>query len=89
MISTWKPDEVLTGGNVATEMVRLRPAVRKPSFAQMAGVEDILNSIAESSSRVPAQTFGRDDRGTNCAVRAADPRAPRHAGDFLAAVICT
>ncbi|MFI5710585.1 phosphotransferase [Kribbella sp. NPDC051620] len=54
-------EEVLTGGNVAAEVVRVGATVRKPSLAQTVGVEAVLTHLAEFEGAPP--TLGRDERG--------------------------
>ena len=56
-------EEVLTGGNVAARVVRIGSTVRKPSLAQTAGVEAVLNHLAECQFEGAPRTLGRDDEG--------------------------
>jgi Ser/Thr protein kinase RdoA (MazF antagonist) len=54
-------EEVLTGGNVAAEVVRVGETVRKPALAQTAGVEAVLEHLADKE--FAPRTLGRDERG--------------------------
>jgi Ser/Thr protein kinase RdoA (MazF antagonist) len=56
-------EEVLTGGNVAAEVVRVGGTVRKPATAATAGVEAVLDHLAEVGFRGSPRNFGLDDRG--------------------------
>ncbi|GAA1710854.1 aminoglycoside phosphotransferase family protein [Kribbella yunnanensis] len=54
-------EEVLTGGNVAAEVIRIGETVRKPALPQTAGVEAALNHLADKG--FAPRTLGIDDRG--------------------------
>ncbi|TDD46759.1 aminoglycoside phosphotransferase family protein [Kribbella antibiotica] len=54
-------EEILTGGNVAAEVVRVGATVRKPALPQTAGVEALLEHLA--GSEFAPRTLGRDERG--------------------------
>ncbi|MFB6725035.1 phosphotransferase enzyme family protein [Kribbella sp. NPDC056345] len=56
-------EEVLTGGNVAAEVVRIGSTVRKPSLPQTAGVEAVLNHLADKGFEGAPRTLGIDERG--------------------------
>ncbi|MER7246348.1 phosphotransferase [Kribbella sp. NPDC000426] len=56
-------EEVLTGGNVADRVVRVGATVRKPALPQTAGVEAVLEFLAERQFDGAPRTYGRDDRG--------------------------
>jgi len=56
-------EEVLTGGNVAAEVVRVGSTVRKPSLPQTAGVEAVLSHLTEKQFEGAPHTLGRDERG--------------------------
>jgi len=56
-------EEILTGGNVAAQVVRVGSTVRKPATAQTAGVEAVLAHLAETGFEGAPRTLGRDDQG--------------------------
>jgi GNAT superfamily N-acetyltransferase len=56
-------EEVLTGGNVADEVVRVGSTVRKPSGPATPAVEALLEHLADVDFAGAPRTFGRDDRG--------------------------
>ncbi|WP_405063436.1 phosphotransferase [Kribbella sp. NBC_01505] len=56
-------EEVLTGGNVSAEVVRVGATVRKPALAQTAGVEAVLEHLAGKGLAGAPRTLGRDERG--------------------------
>ncbi|MFF0338876.1 phosphotransferase enzyme family protein [Kribbella sp. NPDC004875] len=56
-------EEVLTGGNVAAQVVRVGSTVRKPALPQTAAVEAVLTHLAESDFDGAPRTLGRDDQG--------------------------
>ncbi|MEV8377143.1 phosphotransferase [Kribbella sp. NPDC056861] len=58
-----EPEEFLTGGNVAAEVVRVGSTVRKPALAQTAGVEAVLGHLAEKQFGGAPRALGRDERG--------------------------
>lgn len=56
-------EELLTGGNVAAEVVRVGGTVRKPTTPATAGVEAVLAHLATVGYQGSPQTLGRDERG--------------------------
>jgi len=56
-------EEVLTGGNVSAEVLRVGSTVRKPALPQTAGVEAVLNHLAAKGFTGAPRTLGRDERG--------------------------
>ncbi|GAA1603119.1 hypothetical protein GCM10009804_69450 [Kribbella hippodromi] len=56
-------EEVLTGGNVAAQVVRVGATVRKPALPQTATVEAVLTHLAEQQYDGAPRTLGRDERG--------------------------
>lgn len=56
-------EEILTGGNVAAEVVRIGSTVRKPALAHTAGVEAVLEHLAAKHFDGAPRTLGLDDRG--------------------------
>ena len=54
-------EEVLTGGNVSGEVVRIGRTVRKPATPSTAGVEAVLEHLAGFPAS--PRTLGRDERG--------------------------
>jgi hypothetical protein len=55
-------EEILTGGNVAAEVVRIGSTVRKPALPQTPGVEAVLNHLANKGFTGAPATMGLDDR---------------------------
>lgn len=53
-------EEILTGGNVAVEVVRIGSTVRKPALPQTPGVEALLEHLADFEGA--PLTMGRDDK---------------------------
>ena len=58
-----EPEEPLTGGNVAAEVVRVGATVRKPATPATPGVEAVLEHLTEVGYQASPRTLGRDDRG--------------------------
>jgi hypothetical protein len=58
-----EPEEILTGGNVAAEVVRIGSTVRKPATAQTPGVEAVLDHLASRGFDGAPRSLGRDDQG--------------------------
>jgi hypothetical protein len=56
-------EEILTGGNVAGQVVRVGSTVRKPATAQTSGVEAVLAHLAETGFEGAPRTLGRDGQG--------------------------
>jgi Ser/Thr protein kinase RdoA (MazF antagonist) len=56
-------EELLTGGNVAAEVVRVGATVRKPATPATPGVEAVLEHLAAVGYRGSPRSLGRDDRG--------------------------
>jgi hypothetical protein len=56
-------EEVLTGGNVAAQVVRVGSTVRKPALPQTADVEALLSYLAERQFEGAPRTLGRDEQG--------------------------
>jgi Ser/Thr protein kinase RdoA (MazF antagonist) len=55
-------EEVLTGGNVAAQVVRVGSTVRKPVAAQTPGVEAVLEHLADKGFEGAPRTLGRDEQ---------------------------
>ncbi len=55
-------EEILTGGNVAAEVVRIGSTVRKPALPQTRGVEAVLKHLADKGFRGAPATLGLDSR---------------------------
>jgi Ser/Thr protein kinase RdoA (MazF antagonist) len=56
-------EEVLTGGNVSAEVVRVGQTVRKPAGSQTPAVEAFLRHLEAAGFTGAPRTLGRDDRG--------------------------
>jgi Ser/Thr protein kinase RdoA (MazF antagonist) len=56
-------EEILTGGNVAAEVVRIGSTVRKPELAHTPGVEAVLEHLQAKHFEGAPRTLGLDDRG--------------------------
>jgi hypothetical protein len=55
-------EEILTGGNVAAEVVRIGSTVRKPALPQTSGVEAVLKHLADKGFTGAPATMGIDSR---------------------------
>ncbi|MEI8408094.1 MULTISPECIES: phosphotransferase enzyme family protein [unclassified Kribbella] len=55
-------EEILTGGNVAAEVVRIGSTVRKPALPQTPGIEAILEHLANKGFPGAPATMGIDDK---------------------------
>jgi len=58
-----RSEEILTGGNVAAQVVRIGSTVRKPATAHTPGVEAVLAHLAENGFEGAPRSLGRDDQG--------------------------
>jgi hypothetical protein len=56
-------EEVLTGGNVSAQVVRVGSTVRKAAVTQTPGVEAVLAHLADTGFEGAPRTLGRDDQG--------------------------
>ena len=56
-------DQLLSGGNVADEVVRVGMTVRKPSTTATSSVEAFLKHLHEKGFTAAPQTLGRDEQG--------------------------
>lgn len=56
-------EELLTGGNVAAEVVRVGETVRKPATPATAGVEAVLEHLEKVGYRGSPRSLGRDAKG--------------------------
>lgn len=79
MISPVESEEILTGGNVAAQVVRVGSTVRKPATAQTPAVEAVLTHLADNGFSGAPRSLGRDEQGRHVleyvpgAVADADP----------------
>ena len=55
-------EEILTGGNVAAEVVRIGSTVRKPALPQTPGVEAVLKHLADKGFTGSPATMGIDSQ---------------------------
>jgi hypothetical protein len=79
MIPPVESEEVLTGGNVAAQVVRVGSTVRKPATAQTPLVEAVLTHLAANGFTGAPRSLGRDEQGRHVleyvpgALAGADP----------------
>jgi hypothetical protein len=63
MLAMTEPEEILTGGNVADEVVRVGTTVRKPATKSTPAVHGFLEHLRRVGYTGCPQTFGVDDKG--------------------------
>jgi len=63
MFAMTEPEEILTGGNVADEVVRLGTTVRKPATKATPAVHSFLKHLGHVGYTGCPQAFGVDDKG--------------------------
>jgi Ser/Thr protein kinase RdoA (MazF antagonist) len=56
-------EEVLAGGNVSTEVVRVGDTVRKPATEATSGIEAFLDHLRHVGFTAAPRSLGRDERG--------------------------